>query len=319
MKANWRNPAAGAWRAFASGVVVAWAFGGWFGGVSLRADDRSAAVAVFATVAPHAELVSAVGGDRVAVSVLVGPGQDPHHFSMTPSQVLALSKSKAYFMAGMPFEVGQSERIRSAHPDLELVYLGKGIELREIEDHCHEHDAEAGDGADADHSGHDHELDPHIWLSPPLLKLQAGTICETLCRLDPAGADAYRKNLTALEAKLDALHEELGTLLEPVKGSTFYVFHPAFGYFAEAYGLRQKAVETGGKKPTPKQLLALIKQARADNVHTIFIQPGFDHTAAQRVADEIGGSVKELDPLARGLFENLRTIGRTLAESAPKR
>ena len=81
-----------------------------------------------------------------------------------------------------------------------------------------------------------------------------------------------------------SLDAQLRQALKPFRGQTFYVFHPAFGYFADAYHLQQKSVETEGKSPTPRQLLALIKQARAEGVKIIFLQPQFDVHAAEAVA-----------------------------------
>lgn len=271
------------------------------------------------SVAPQATLVEAIGGDRVEVTALVGPGQDPHHFSITPRQALSLAKANVYFATEMGFEAGQLPRIQKANPGLRLVNLASGIELREIEDHGHDH----GDGEDhaeeGEHEGHDHGADPHIWLSPELLVVQARTVHRTLVELDPGGRAEFDRNLESFTAEMKALDGEVREQLKPLAGETFLVFHPAFGYLADAYGLRQAAVEVGGKKPTPKQLAALIGQAEEKGVKVVFVQPGFDRSAAEQIARRIGGRVENLDPLDPDLAGNIRSIAKTLAETLGRR
>ena len=99
----------------------------------------------------------------------------------------------------------------------------------------------------------------------------------------------FRTNQAALDAELDALDRRLATTLAPYRGQAFYVFHPAFGYFADAYGLRQESVEIEGKPPTPRQLVHLIRQARADHVKIIFLQPQFNQQMAASIAQALGG------------------------------
>ena len=99
------------------------------------------------------------------------------------------------------------------------------------------------------------ELDPHVWLSPPLLKTMAANIAAGLCRADPSHAKDYRRNLSSLDRRLDLLHQQVARRLAPYRGRSFYVFHPGFAYFADAYGLKEAAIQLGGQMPTAKQLL----------------------------------------------------------------
>ena len=110
---------------------------------------------------------------------------------------------------------------------------------------------------------------------------------------------------------------KLKQALGPFRGQTFYVFHPAFGYFADAYGLQQKAVETEGKAPTPRQLLAMIKQARAEGVKIIFLQPQFDARCGQAIAEAIDGKVVIIDSLAPDVVKNLDNIAQNVRQSFP--
>ena len=152
-------------------------------------------------------------------------------------------------------------------------------------------------------------MDPHVWLSPPEIKIQARNIARALREADPEREEAYEANLEDFLREVDEVHDRLREALAPYRGRTFYVYHPAFGYFARSYGLEQKAVETGGRGPTGRELLSLIEQAREENVRVIFVQPQFRSDSAETIADAINGVVISLDPLAEDVLSNLLDIG----------
>jgi zinc transport system substrate-binding protein len=133
-------------------------------------------------------------------------------------------------------------------------------------------------------------------------------ICEELVTLDPEHADVFGENLAGLRAELKALDRELAETLAPLRGERIYVFHPAFGYFADAYGLIQVAVESGGGEPGPRELAALIEAASGEGVRAIFVQPQHSRRSAEVLATEIGAAVVPADPLAEDYLENLRAI-----------
>jgi len=192
------------------------------------------------------------------------------------------------------------------------------------EDHKHEegehkHDHDHKEHAHDDHDGHhdhDHgEFDPHVWLAPLLLEVQATKIATTLKEMDPDNAATYDANLKKLVADLYDLDFELAERLAPLKGGKIYVFHASFGYFAEAYGMKQVSVEMGGKSPSAKRVIELIEQAKEDKVKIIFVQPQFSQRSAKKIASEIGASVVPIDPLAKDVLANLREIGKAVASS----
>ncbi len=264
------------------------------------------ALRVFVSIPPLAALAEAIGGEHVRVTTLLAPGEGPHTFSATPKQVMALGGASAYFhVGGFPFELELARRIEANFPSLMIQDAAAGLARQRGEPHDH--------GGEA--AGHDHgeELDPHVWMSPVLLETMAKTIAETLQRIDPEHAADYARNLGVLQGDLESLDRALREQLAPFAGRTFYIYHPALGYFAETYGLQQKSVEVSGKKPTPRQLQELIEQARADGVRVIFVQPQFDQRSAESVAEAIHGSVVPLDPLREDVLANLRAIGATLA------
>jgi zinc transport system substrate-binding protein len=272
-------------------------------------DKPAGTVKAFVGILPIAYFVERVGGPNVEISVLVGPGQDPHTFEPTPKLMTKLADAKVLFKMGFPFEETLIKKLGSTFKNLEVIDLQQGIKLRamtEEEEHGH---------GDAEKNKHEHEagdMDQHTWLDPQLAKIQVKTIADTLMRIDPSHKDQYEANLKNFQAELDAIHEQLKKVLAPVKGKSFFVFHPAYGYFGDAYGLKQIVVQLGGKEPTARQLSRLIEVAKANDVRVIFVQPQFSKKSAEVLAKAIGGSVVPLDDLAPDYLKNLQEMAAKL-------
>jgi zinc transport system substrate-binding protein len=286
---------------------------------------------VFVTIAPQKYLVQQIGKDLVDVQVMVEPGADPHTYEPKPQQMVAISKAKLYFAVGIEFEEANLGKITATNPNLKVIHTDNGIEKIAMADHHHHHDGhekehhekgdhpeegkhEHGKGehhGEAEHDEEHHEhtgLDPHIWLSPPLVKIQARTILAALQKADPAHRNAYEANFKVFTEQIDKLDADLKKTFAGKKGLRFMVFHPAWGYFAHAYGLKQVPIEIEGKDPKPAQLKELIQHAREDEVKVIFVQPQFSTKSAKLVAKEIGGQVVFVDPLAEDWMTNLRKV-----------
>ena len=259
-------------------------------------------LSVLVSVLPQAYLVERIGAEHVTAEVLVGPGQNPHTFEPTAKQLARLENVRIYFQAGVPFEDTLLPKLRAGRPDLRIVDTRRDIKVLLPPEHDHDHE-------------HQGQMDPHVWLDPKLAKVQAGTICDELGRADPDNQQEYRRNLKDLQKDLDKLDDKISAALKPLKGRTFYVFHPAFGYFARAYGLKQKAVEVSGKSPTAKQIAELIDQAKADGVRVIFVQPQFSQRASQAIAEQIDGAVVPLDPLGRDYVGNLQNMAEQITKA----
>ena len=141
-------------------------------------------------------------------------------------------------------------------------------------------------------------------------------IRDALVVSDPARAETYRRNAAALLDELAAVKAELAKQLGPFRGRTFFVYHPAFGYFASEFGLKQIGIELGGREPSPARLARAIAEAKEHQVRTIFVQPQFNPAAAETLAKAIGGEVAELDPLAPNVIKNFRRIADGIAKGA---
>jgi zinc transport system substrate-binding protein len=138
--------------------------------------------------------------------------------------------------------------------------------------------------------------------------VQARNILTALQEADPAHHSVYEANYKAFIALLVDLDGELRSILTGKKGLEFIVFHPAWGYFAHAYGLKQVPIEIEGKEPKPAQLKELIEHARKHQIKVVFVQPQFSSKSAEQVAKEIGGQVAFVDPLALNWADNLREV-----------
>jgi zinc transport system substrate-binding protein len=162
-----------------------------------------------------------------------------------------------------------------------------------------------------DHSEDQHDrsgLDPHIWLSPPLVMMQARTILDALQKVDPVNRSNYEANYKAFMAELVDLDADLKKIFADRKGLRFIVFHPSWGYFARSYGLVQVPIELEGKSPKLAQLTDLIEFAKENNIKIVFVQPQFSSKSAELIAREIGGEVALVDALAENWSENLRGV-----------
>ncbi len=252
-------------------------------------DDGRVRVAV--TIAPHAYFVQRIGGQRVSVQVLVPPGQDPHTYDVTPQALRELSRTRLYFTAGLEIEKTLAPRIERV-AGIRIVDTLAGLDL-----------------APGDHGS----VDPHVWLSPRLAAAQAATIRDALTAADPAGREAYHLGYRALAADLEAAGRRVAQILAPHRGRRFYIFHPAWGYFAREAGLEQVAVEVDGKEPTARRLAALVEGARSEGARAVFAQPHVSTAAARSLAREIGAEVVVIDELAADYLDNLVRAAAAIA------
>ncbi len=294
---------------------------------------------------PYRWLVEQIGGDRVEVVTLVKPGDSAELYQPTDAEVTRLMQATVYFRTGMPFERGPWMEAVQANPRIRVADLLAGIPLRPMENHAHGEavvgpavpagprgsSAAGGTGPTPSAASDPHvwlsrlapeevetlvtASDPHVWLSPRLLKTQARTVAETLQSLDPDHAKEYQENLRLLDARLDQADRSIREKLQPLGGKAMFVFHPAWGYFADEYGLRQVAIQIEGKEPTDQELTELQVQARREKVGVIFVQPQFASGAAEAVARAIGARVEPLDDLAPDVLAGLLETARKVADA----
>ena len=256
---------------------------------------------VFVSIVPQKYFVEKIGAKLVDVSVMVKPGASPATYEPKPRQMVAISRTRIYFSIGVPFEKAWMKKISATHPGMRVVPTDHGINKIPLTEHRHQ-----DEGKHPEHG----ILDPHIWLSPTLVMIQARTILKALQEVDPAHGPEYEINYKAFISQLSDLDVELKNTFSGVQGLEFMVFHPSWGYFANTYGLKQVSIEIAGKAPKPAQLKELIEHAKKNGIKFIFVQPQFSAKSAQLIAREIGGQVIFTDPLAEDWAGNLRAVAR---------
>lgn len=275
------------------------------------ADADSGPLSVMVSVLPHKYFVERIGGEAVAVSAMVLPGANPAVYEPKPKQMTKLARAVLYFAAGVPFETVWLPRFQRINSKMRVVDVGAGITRRRMDAHHHEMDQDA-EGKSSPREGV--VLDPHIWLSPPLVLIQARNIWKALCEADPDHAADYDANYRRFASEVVELDTGIRNTLGAVgPNRSFLVFHPAWGYFAQAYSLRQWAVELEGKEPKAADLQQLIRQSTEKRVRVVFVQPQFSTRSAKTIADAIGARLVPLDPLAENWSENLMHAAKQIA------
>ncbi len=258
---------------------------------------------VFVSILPQKFMVEQVGGDRVHVSVLVGPGQSPATYEPTPKQMSRLQKALVYFQIGVPFEREWMARLQSINPHMKVLDTWEAV-WQQDRSHVEQYATQC-------QAAHD----PHVWTSPPLVRMMARHIRDTLVEWDPAHAREYKANNEQFAQDLDRLDAEIRTLLAPLTHREFMVFHPSWCYFAETYGLEQISIETEGKEPGPRTLASIIDRGKREGIKVIFVQPQFSRQTARAIARAIGATIVPVDPLAENYLDNLRSVAKQLAEA----
>jgi zinc transport system substrate-binding protein len=271
---------------------------------------------VAVSITPEKYFVEQIGRKHVDVSVIVPPGASPATYSPTANQMNKLAQTKLYFSIGVPFENAWLPRIADVNPQLKITPIYQRICFRAWPSSvADDHPSTETKPTVAPACRPEHP-DPHIWMSPPLVRIMAGTIRDTLMVKDPAHRVDYLNNYHAFINQIDQLDQHISKTLAPAAlGKSFMVYHPAFGYFARAYGLHQLPVEHKGTEPSPKALAEVIAQAKADKIKVIFVQPQFSQKAAQVIAEEIHGRVVAVNPLAEDWARNMKIIAQAFADA----
>ncbi len=256
------------------------------------------------SILPQKRFVEAIGGDRVEVSVMVKSGNSPHSYEPKPSQMKDIAKADVYFSIGVEFEEAWLPKFSNQNSKMKIVDTAENIKKAAIEAVNHNKK-----------ESHKHEsLDPHIWTSPTNVKVIAKNIYNALVSIDKNSSDYYRANYKRFLKKIDATDKEIRKILvNTPKGAKFMVFHPSWGYFAREYGLKQIAIEAGGKNPKPKQVMHLIQEAKKEQVKAVFTAPEFSDKIAKQIARELGVPVIKVSPLNPNWSQNLIELAKAIA------
>ncbi len=285
---------------------------------------------IFVSILPQKYFVEQITGDLWNVETLVKPGYSPAVYEPTPQQFQKLQDAALFFTIGVPYEKNFLNNAQALLKSTKVVPTDEEIErqpmqsFEEIIDAMSDHHIDNHE-KNVDHEEHDHhsnghmhehgELDPHIWLSPKLVRIQLKTILNSLIELDFENKDIYEKNFDSFLKKINDIELEIKNNLEELEVRSFAVFHPSWGYFARDFNLKQIPIEISGKTPNSKETTEIIKLLKENNIKVIFIQKQFDSSVAKSIAGEIDGKVIIIDPLAYNYLENISKISGIFKEA----
>lgn len=235
--------------------------------------DISTGKLVVTSFYPLYYLTKEIGGDMVRVVNITPAGTEPHDFELTAKDVAMTQNSTLLVLNGNGFEAwGQKIKDEIGSMGTKVVEAGEGQFV--------------GD-------------DPHVWLSPSLIKGLAKKILMSLSEADPRNADFYRKNEMVLQAKFDGLLERYRQGLANCSKKEFVTSHDAFSYLAKDFGLTQIAISglSPDEEPSAKDLVEVAKLAKNKGVKYIFFETLASPKLAETVASEIGAQTLVLDPI----------------------
>ncbi|MFG1424324.1 metal ABC transporter substrate-binding protein [Roseixanthobacter liquoris] len=261
-----------------------------------EAGAPAAKLPVVASFSILGDFVKNVGGDRIAVTTIVGPNSDTHVYQPTPSDAKTLAAAKVVFVNGLGFEGWMDRLVKASGTKATVVVATTGIKPRERTADEPQDDDDAPKGKKDAHAGHDHgPIDPHAWQSVANAKVYVANIRDGLIAADPAGKDAYTANADAYLAKLDALQADVVKAVAtiPEDHRRIITSHDAFGYFGDAYGLKLLAPEgvSTESEASAKDVGRIIRQIKAQKIPAVFLENVTNPRLVDRIAKESGAKV----------------------------
>jgi zinc/manganese transport system substrate-binding protein len=258
-----------------------------------------AKLTVVATTPELGAVASAVGGDRVAVTNLAKPTEDPHFVDARPTHIVTLNRADALIEGGAELELGwlppliegaRNPRLAPGAPG--RISASEGVQLLDIP-------------AAADRSRGDIHAagNPHFMMDPLNAKLVGAHIADAFCRIDAGGCGAYRANLASFTGRLDAKMKEWSAVLAPCKGAPVVTYHATWRYFAERFGLKSDLFlePKPGIPPSPPHLAEVIGKMSGGAIKVILIEPYQPRKVAEAVAGRTGASIVSVAQFPGGL------------------
>jgi len=281
-----------------------------------------AEVKVLTSIKPL-QLIAAAVQDGVAVpEVLLPPGASPHNYALRPSDVRKVQSVDLLYWIGPDMEGFLPRVLKSRTAPSVAVQDLPGLKLRHFAEDSHSHAEEAEQADEHDHDHRPGTLDAHLWLSPVNARVIATKMAADLSAADPANAPRYQSNLKAFDERLDALDARLKARLAGISGKPYFVFHEAFDYFEDAYGLKHAGVFSVAAEVQPGAQHVAAMRARLQEVGKtcVFSEPPLRPRLAETLVAGLPVKLAELDALggytpatAQGYEQVLEKLGNDLA------
>ena len=266
---------------------------------ALIAFGAQARLNVVCTMPDLACIAKEVGGDKIVITTLAKPTEDPHFVDAKPSFIVKLNKADALVEGGAELEIGwlpsllagaRNEKIQTGQPGRILCIAG--ITMRELPTAL---DRSQGDIHAAGN--------PHFMTDPENAKIVARHLAQALAKLEPASADSFNANRAKFIAQLDERLAEWQAKLAPFKGKPFVAYHNSWPYFAARYGLKSELFlePKPGIPPSPAHLADIIAKMKAQDARVIIVDPYLNRKTAEMVARSTGATVVDVAQFPGGV------------------
>lgn len=275
---------------------------------------------VVVSILPQKYFVERIASSELNIIVVVPPGASPAVYEPSPSDMRNISQADVWFTIGVGFERAWIPRFAGSNPNMTIVSTIRDIDRLPIDRYSIPDGIEPSPAfEDNEHNHANSSEDPHVWLSPELVRKQAAAIAECLSDLDPEMERYYHTNLESFTLEIDSLQKSIHAMLDPMRGRCFMVFHPAWGYFADEFDLVQIPVEESGNDPSPGEMSRLVDFAKDQNVQAVFVSPQFSTSSAETIASEVNARIIYIDPLADNWNSNLIRVAEEFSDTMDTR
>lgn len=261
--------------------------------------DENKQPTVFTTVYPITYFTQQIAGNTLNVQSIYPTGANEHSFEPTQKDMLALANADLFFYIGLGLEgfVNKAEKTLDSE-SVQFVSLTNSMDeslFLEVSEHSHEEENNAHDNEEIDHN-----IDPHIWLSPTISKDLVNTIHKQLIEKYPENKSLYDENVKALQDKLSKLDSDFSNMAQNADNKIFFVSHAAFGYIAHDYGLEQVAIAglNSQDEPSQKELAHIVEDAKQHNISVVFFEQNVSSNLTKVIQESIGASASTLHNLS---------------------
>ena len=246
----------------------------------------AAPMPVVASFSILGDVAQQIGGERVAVQSLVGANQDAHAYNLTSSDIKKIREARLVLLNGLGLEKAELQRAVK-QSKVASAEATAGIKPLAAEQHHHEHT-----------HGHDHdhgEFDPHVWNDPVLMQRYAANVAIALIKADPAGSRYYQQRFKDYQNVLNQLNNYANQQFGAVAPAKRKVLtgHDSFAYLGKRYQVKFISPQgvSSEAEPSARQIAAIIRQIKAENVKAVFTENIKDGRMIARIAKETGVKV----------------------------
>jgi zinc transport system substrate-binding protein len=265
-------------------------------------------VDVISTIKPIHMLLTAIAGEHLQTKQLIPDGASPHHYALKPSDIRQLHNARLVFQIDKNLESFLAKPLKQSKAKVVSLAESQGIQLIALSSKHHGEEDQ----------GHAHQQDLHIWLNPDNAIAMSRSIAKQLALIDPSHEKNYKANLQTLIKQIQDEDRELKTKLKPIANKPFIVFHNAWGYFEQHYGL--KNITTINENPNKQLGAATVKTIRAliqaKRIECLFSEPQYPLAIIQTLSKGSQVKTSQLDVLGSKIKDNENGYVQLLRDTA---